>query len=138
MVRAAVDGVVDFSNADLMDPRWHKRLSLVIDEMDRKDELKFYEALHRRYLTFLLMGSDSVAIIEGNAKKEKQAIDRISDIIFMTEGNERDTQKATAIWARKAWAQAWGDPSDPEVRSNIDAIAAGLRAQREANKAKGS
>jgi hypothetical protein len=130
-VRAAVDGVVDFSQLDLHDPNWHRRLRLIVDEMLRQDRLKSLELLHRRKLAFLQVCTEPVArgqLIESEA----QMVDDYLNVMNGQPASQVNSKIRVAKKLRDSWAIAFGDPKDAKVQASIDATAEMLRQQREA------
>lgn len=130
IVRAAVDGVVDFTKADLRNPLWHRRLSIIVGEMLRRDRLKSLERLHTRLLAYLPTRLGSVQEFNKLAEEETEVI---NDFLGTLAGRTKPTgsRKVEAAKAlRDAWNREFGDSSKADVQQNIDQVAEALRQMR--------
>lgn len=131
LVRAHVDGVVDFKELDLHNPAWHRRLHLVLVELLRQDELKGLELLHRRKLTYMLCNAGDPDRYNKLVEEETQLTEDYFKALDNLSKDSSDTVKnklGKRLFA--AWASEFGDPTDPDVQRRIEATAAALKRQR--------
>lgn len=129
LVRAAVDGVVDFSKTELRNANWHRRLALLLGELSRKEQLEYTKILYERALRQATIVTD----VETKNRLLEKADEHLNEYIDMQFGSANDkatVRKTAAEQLRSAWAAAYGDPNDPKVKQKIDAVVAGLEQQR--------
>jgi len=131
MVEAAASGAVDFSRADLCNPRWTNYLRIVLVEVARQSRLRFVSTLHQHYVTFATIPN----LEDGSFKKLREGANNALDLIIQqTEpwNKERVTQaqKDQAKAAVEEWEAHYGKLSDPAVQAAIDATVESVKRHR--------
>jgi hypothetical protein len=79
-VRAAVRGVIDYSQARLLDPDWWRRHYILVKEMEREDDLRLYERVLSQYQALV---SNSGLTEESFKKTQDSAHDAFQDILCL-------------------------------------------------------
>jgi len=131
MIRAAVEGVVDFSQANLLDPRWHKRLYVLLSAMVERDRRAAALARHQRSLAYIAVPNIGRESFTRHHEQEKEAFIEYLSSLFFQKNEQGDRKKAMAARMRDAWAAEFGDLDSPETQKKIDDVAAALRHQRD-------
>lgn len=130
LVRAAVGGIIDFAQADLRDPAWHRRLGLIVDEMLRQDKLKSLELLHTKRLAVMQCFAQDPERFNKYAEEEAELLEDYFDTMHGRPAQKEARKVRMAKKLKQAWSQEFGDPSNPEVQQSIDAVAEYLRLRR--------
>lgn len=82
MVRAAVSGAIDYSRADPTDINWRLKQRLVLQEIQRREDVQLLTAEHREWLAYVAHGSltdDSFAAVK---KEASAALGRLQKAVF--------------------------------------------------------
>lgn len=77
MVRAAASGLVDYTRADPKDIYWKLRHRMLIYEMERQEEFKLLDVVHRHWLTYVLktnLTKESADNVKANTIETLQAL----------------------------------------------------------------
>ncbi|NDD52310.1 hypothetical protein EBZ39_00260 [bacterium] len=82
MVRAAVSGAIDYSRADPTDINWRLRQKLVLQEVQRREEVIFLDAVHRQWLAYVSHGSLTDKSFGDVKASANDALDRLQNAIF--------------------------------------------------------
>lgn len=128
MVRAAVDGVVDFSG-DFRDKMYVKGIVWRMAELERREWLRLQERLHDRHLAYLGSPHLQPTAAQSVADKEAHALDRIIGSVFGTGHTKTERRAQKAAEFKQAWSRVFGDPDDPVVQARIQATARALLEQ---------
>ncbi len=97
MVRAAAAGVVDYTRADPKDINWKLRHRMLIHEMQRQEEGRMLDAVHRHWLTYVLktnLTEESAALVKEHASDTLKAI---RDVIFPWRAEDKDESQKDTI-----------------------------------------
>lgn len=130
-MKAAVDGVIDFSKADIHNPKWYARLKLFLGEMARKEALAVKQAQYDRLARFLACVSPSSSQYN---KLVEDELELFSELMHEQYGQPGQTKTDFVKKLMAAWNNEFGDSSSPEVQKKIDAVAAGLRQETQKSK----
>lgn len=119
MVRAAVSGAIDYSRADPTDINWRLRQKLVLQEIQRREEVLLLEAVHRQWLSYVSHGSLTEQSFDEVKTSANAALDRLQERIFpwietAQDSDKTDNQNDTILDAEtqklvdnyKAWQAA--------------------------------
>lgn len=131
MLRAAVDGVIDYSKASLLDPRWHLRLNLILGEMLDRETLSYLRTSHARHLGYLAAAIDPESWKKHRDAEKETYSDFVQILLGSFATEDRDHKQTLAQAMTSAWEREFGSTSDPDTQLRIDATAAQLRMQRE-------
>jgi hypothetical protein len=111
----------------MSDPLWYKRLSIVIAEMLRKDDITRKEFLHNRQLVQLQLAIRSGAGFAKEAELETAAAEAYLNALQCTETQKTTASKSVAAQLRDTWIKVFGDPEDAKVQASIDAVTNSLK-----------
>ena len=136
MVRAQAEGLVDFSQADLLDPRWHTRLALLISELVARDQREISLRHHNRALAYLAVANIKQESFKKFQESEQETLEDYLVSLLGLPQAKGDRKKRMAQKLRDSWAREFGDPTKPETQKKIDKVAEGLRMQRMQNPAR--
>lgn len=126
MVRAAARGIVDFSEADIDDPVWYRKLRFLLVEMNKEDRRQLKRFDHAASMT--------AAIV--NAIQKRSPVDSMSDgldtVIEMSNSLwpwlKADKYRETmAEQLAASWANEFGDMDDPETKKRIEETANAIK-----------
>lgn len=132
IVRAAVDGVIDFTKVDLRNPLWHKRLGIVIDELLKRDHLEITKLMHNRQLSAMNCTLLDAPQYNKIAEAEAALADQFISALYGGTEKKEDRGKKIASASRDAWERAFGKLDSPEVQKKIHDTALGLKHARQA------
>jgi hypothetical protein len=125
IVDAAVEGLVDFRETNLLDNRWWRRLQILANGLARQKEAKSIDAAFRYHLSQVANGS----LTEDSFKKsQEQAQDSYHDLIGRIkpwQGKDFISRKKREMTDyRQQYIDAWGvDPTDPAFKTyEVEAI----------------
>ncbi len=122
MLDAAVEKVIDFREADPLDPRWNKRMMLLLHGLDRK---KRFET-EKLYLQFYAAQVANASLTEQSFRKSQQnAKEALYDAVgSLTPWDGRgyaDRKKKELAGDRQTYIDAYGaDPADPKFKTWMD------------------
>lgn len=125
-MQATVQGVIDFSQADFGDPRWWRRVRLLLDGLEKQNEREQLDRVHRHNTALFGAMLES----EGFEKVQQQSvalIDLIDATYFAGVTAEKEAQKHKIIRQRiDSWEQRHGKLDDPETKKKIENTARAL------------
>ncbi len=124
-MRAAASGAVDFTRADPRDPRWWRGLSLVLDDLERRDAAAILQAYAAVNLSVVSRpGADAKAALAAAG----ECLAGANKALFPWEKPaEKSDIKSDAARLRDAWVRNFGDPDDPATQERIRKTVAALR-----------
>jgi len=121
MIQAGCEGVIDYSTANLLDPRWWQKLWYVLEYLERQGKIKLDEYqfdFHRS--AFDYQSEQTAADLHWN--NAEQAHNRlIASVQPWTESGATSAAEAAAH-LRQKWIDKWGDPSSPETKAKVQEI----------------
>lgn len=82
MVRAAVSGAIDYSRADPTDINWRLKQKLVLQEVQRREEVVLLSAVHQQWLAYVAHGSLTEKSFGDVKTAANAALDRLQEAIF--------------------------------------------------------
>jgi hypothetical protein len=135
-VRAAIRGVVDYSEAQVLDPDWWRRHYILLTAMAREDDQKIQKGVfdyHRALVANSGLTEESFKGAQTNAR------DAFYDLIGALRPWEGSSAKERAAKEnedmRLAWFQAFNiDPNDPDWEEKNKAKIAEWRDKRQAER----
>ncbi len=128
MIRAAVDGVVDYSEADVTDPNWHKRLNMLLRELAERDKRELLKLNMTHSLSYLPVKNLKEESWKYHSEKAFDMYDDYYRSIYSMPEVAGDRKQRMAKQLHDAWAVEFGDPNDPEVAKDIEKVTQGLNA----------
>lgn len=131
MVRAAVGGFINFSEANPFDRRWYIRRRLLLDAMQTEMEADYLRCSFSKHLAV----ASSPQAVNGDVFKNSmsratEVLTKLFEISICETLEPTDQRKDMARALQGAWEQHFGDINDPNVQARIDSVAAALRSQR--------
>lgn len=138
-MRACRQGVIDFSEARLLDVKWWRRANLLIDGMAKEDDLEILRSAMGFHLALVSNGNLSD---ESWDKAKTAAAEAFNDIVNTVHPwgarstEQRRDDEMTAL--SKLYKERIGDLTDPAFEAVIMAEAARMTAQMEETEARES
>jgi len=128
ILRAHVDGVIDFRETNLLDPNWHKRLLLVLKELVDREKMEILKLIHQRELAKISIPLLTAEGLESSLELAQEALESYVGILVGQGSQDKETRKTQQIKTlESAWAAQFGDPNDPETREAIDRVVSALK-----------
>ena len=128
ILRAHVDGVIDFRNTDLLNPNWHKRLLLVLKELVDREKMEILKLIHQRELAKISIPLLTTEGLESSLELAQEALESYVGILVGRGAQDKETRKTQQIKTLEAaWASQFGDPNDPETQEAIDRVVSALK-----------
>jgi hypothetical protein len=134
MVRAAVDGVVDYSQLDLTDPTWHLRHNLLLREMMSRDEREIDKLDMMQSLSYLSVNGVTEETWKYHSEKAFDMFDNYYRSVYVLPKQEGDREQRVTKQLSEAWSTEFGDLKDPDTLKEIDQVVAGLKAVNKARR----
>ena len=117
---AAVRGIIDYSEAQLLDVSWWRRTRVLLNGMQRDSDLKLREAVYQYHLALVAnsaLDDESFKKVQGAAK---DTFDDILEAYRPWDDEARsDRYKHGVSGAMEAYKRLIGDPDDPEYQRKI-------------------
>lgn len=136
-MQAAARGLIDFSLIDPRSTRDRFKIQLLLTEVQKQNELRLYDMLHRQVVSQLSNSNLSQDSLKNVWEAANSIYDRSKDLdlpwlkeIKETKAN-KEKSKYTGL--QESWSQAFGDPNDPMIKAQIDATARWLTEPDESN-----
>jgi hypothetical protein len=115
MVRAAVSGALDYSQADPTNLHWRLRQKFVLEEIQRQEDVRLLEAVQRQWLAYLSHGGLTEKSFADVKQAAGAALDDLKGAIFPwierpKPGSQKDTiddSTQKLIDQYKAMQQQW-------------------------------
>jgi hypothetical protein len=131
MLRASVDGLIDFSEFDPLDRFWYIKLNLLLDQVERRYCMKYAEFSIMRHTLLATSGM----LDETSAKyhfEQQQDLHRswLNMLLDRNPESEESRQRRIMSEWQHSWESQFGDLDDPDTQENIDAVADWLKQQR--------
>ena len=96
MVRAAVSGAIDYSQADPTNLHWRLRQKFVLEEIQRREDLRLLEAVQQQWLAYISHGSLTEESFANVKRAANSVLDDLKSAIFpWIERPKPEDQKAT-------------------------------------------
>lgn len=130
LVKAAVDGVVDFSHVNLLDSRWHRRLKFLLDEMLRQENIEQLKLLQNRSLAYITCPILEPPTVADFIKGEEKLMDSINAALYGGSEEKENRKSKIADMLRKAWEREYGNLQDGDVQRRIQETADMLKQRR--------
>ena len=139
MVQAAVEGIVDFSKADVYDPRWHRYLQLILGGLERRNRRAMKKMAYEQTLTVY-------ASRKLKAESLEEITQRITDLYYSIRETYYPTEKGKHVQLEqqavkqdiRGWEARFGDLSSAESKAKLDAFAKAMDQLRQETAAKQS
>ena len=122
MLKAAISGAIDFSQAKLSDRNWWRKLGWVLSEMENSAYQRLLE------LKFIQNAAALTYEIPQTFKHHWEYLDKITASWITTALPWMDMKKTIPQNQQLAemWKRYYGDPKDPEVAARIKRAADAL------------
>jgi len=125
IVDAAVGGLIDFSKARLLDGNWWKRLTILLDGLERKKTAETVDAAYRFYLAQLANGSLTSDSFKQSQDSAQDTFESYLQRIKPWHKGKKERNRQMVDEARQAYINAFGeDPADPEFKRKAEEEAA--------------
>ncbi len=114
-VRSAVNGIIDYREADIMDYRWWRRWRILLNEMTTQSDRELMEHLYSYHLALVSnsgLTEDSFKSVQGSAKEN------FEELMNVSRPWARSTERFRNIRDElvSGWKEAFDeDLDDPEV-----------------------
>jgi hypothetical protein len=137
MVRAALSGAVDFSQASATDAGWWRRTNVLLDELASREDADLLAEAYQYHLA--LMGNSALTDDSFNRAK-KSALETFTEIFNLAHPWEttslRQMRQQQLGKLTDSYRRVFGgDPSDPTFRARLEAdVAETMRKHREGTK----
>jgi hypothetical protein len=116
MIQAAARGVVDFSEADLLDRHWWIRLWWLLDQVERDNLIQIRRMQHAHNCALLDYNLDDKTF-NLHWDQAIKALNTVWDLTFPWAKTEPEGSATDRL--RQAWIERWGDPDSPETLLKI-------------------
>ena len=120
MVRVATRGLVDFTKAKLLDPKWWRYYFVVLDGMVRDDDLYLIDRQRQHHLAMISNGN---LTDEGFERHQDRSVQRMYDMLALVrpweETDEVNRKKAEYAQLKQLWEASFGKMDDPQTQKNI-------------------
>lgn len=130
ILRAYVDGVIDFRDADLLDPYWHKRLLIVLKELVDRERMEILKMVHQRELAKIGIPLLTADGLESSLRLAQETLESYVNILIgSTDQNKKDRKTKQLKSLKEAWSERFGDLDDPETQEAIKRVVDSLRSK---------
>ena len=123
LVEAALRGIVDFRQARLRDPWWHRRLYLLllgyVQQLSREQGERSEDYFWLRGVLQTIAQPQSAGKILEILTDQRDRLRQSRNPFAQSQEATRPAKLVEAEQAREAWKQAFGDPADPAVQAKI-------------------
>lgn len=121
---------MDFSRADLLDRRWHLRLQLLLDSLERDNLHRLRLLRHRQHCGALEYGSGQ-EVFDHHWTAANELLDDLRRDLFPWVKGGGNTKQDIAEGMRRQYIETFGDPRSPEAmeahRRLFEAVQSGAR-----------
>lgn len=125
ILQAAARGLIDFSHIDPRKDRDRFKVRLLITEIQKQNELRLYDMLHRQIVSQLSNSNLGQESLHNVWEAANSVYDRSHDLdLPWLKGKEEtaaNKEKSKYAGLKESWANAFGDPDDPVIKAQIDA-----------------
>jgi hypothetical protein len=128
IIRAAVDGIIDYSKADVTNPTWHKRLNIILREIIEKDKRELFKLSMAHSLAYLPVSNITEDSWKYHSEKAFEMYDNYYRSTYSMPKVEGDRKKRMTAQLQSAWSEEFGDLNDPKVKEDIEKVTQGLKA----------
>lgn len=121
MVQASCEGMLDYSKADLLDPKWWTKFWLTLAYLERQTDAKIEEHKFQFNLAVLDYNTADNAF-DTHWRRAEQSRNRLISSIapWATSGAKSAAESAAEM--RNRWIDKWGDPAAPETKAKVQEI----------------
>jgi len=128
ILRAHVDGVIDFREANLLDPYWHKRLLIVLKELVDREKMEILKMIHQRELAKIGIPLLTSEGLESSLNLAQETLESYVGLLVGADEQDKADRKTRQIKSlEEAWSDQFGDPDDPNTRDAISRVVASLK-----------
>ncbi len=135
MIQAAVEGCLDYKEVRLDDPTSNYRTQLLLAGLAHQNDRRLHELEMLNHLAITLVANLTAESYESQRAASWKCYHDIYDSYWPPLTKAATTTPAQD--ARSAWVDEWGDPQDPAVAAQIEAVAQSIlkrsRARRPAS-----
>lgn len=125
-----MSGRLTFKKEDRSDTRWRLKEEIILGELEREAQLNLYGLVHSAEVAAAQYVEQKIYDYHhGRAEEAYGNIERLSRpyAVGRRLANAKQEKELFAIWA-----DAFGDPDDPEVKASIERTVSELRKRRDA------
>ncbi len=136
MLQAGTSGAFDFASFNPHEERSWLRLHLILDEVQKQNELRLYDMLHRQIVSQLSNTALKQESLDSAWSSALEVYNYVKQIRFpwqIDEKQDSDKPKHKFGEVRDAWSTAFGDLDDPKIKAQIEATARWLTESARAN-----
>lgn len=129
MIQAAAEGALDFREAAHVDRRfWNRKVRWITDCLERRNLLAALQDKFQQHLAVAKYGTDPQTF-DHHWGQSNNLYRKMVRTRFPWLNTTPEDPRAVAIQMRKDYVDAYGDPNDPEVAAQIEALVAHWDAQ---------
>ena len=115
-----------------MNPMWHRRVNILLREIVSQDNRDILKMGMHRSLSYLAVGGLTEDSWKFHSEKAFDMYDEYYRSVYSLPKTGEDRKQRMAGQLQGAWAEAFGNPKDPEVQADIDKVVQGLKAANRA------
>jgi hypothetical protein len=126
IVQAAAAAGVDFREVDQHNDRWYRRLTWLVQELERQDEIEQWESRLRRIAAVAPTVKE-----EGRSKLVEMTllIGNVLDGLYRPDQkqlSEKESKRQRSLADKDAWQSQFGDLNDPAVAARVEHFVANM------------
>lgn len=135
MIQASCEGMIDYSEANLLDPRWWQKLWLTLDYLERQNVIKLEEYGLQLNLAVLDYGTTD-STFDTHWRQAEQSRNRLSGAVapWIASGAKSAAEATAAL--RAQWIAEWGDPASADTQAKVQEIIDYWKSLRERRQAR--
>lgn len=139
ILEAAVTGAIDFTQADLRDPNWYRRLHLILNKVGDQQTRQYWESVQRQRTGHLIkLSLVRPGMSPDHLEQLRQFIDHPLDELrqslfpWLADAQQSSLASRRTAYAElsAAWEEEYGKLDDPATQAKIAATVAAMRAQK--------
>jgi hypothetical protein len=132
MVQAAIEGVVDFSQAEVYSTRWHRRLGLLLSGLERQNRRELRQLLFDHAVSIYTSRKLQAEQADEIAQKVSDLYHDIQQTYYPQETEARvQHEKAMVKQDVRNWETRFGKLNSAEAKEKMDAFVQGMERLRQ-------
>lgn len=115
-------GLIDFSKADFFNPRWHRRVRLLLQGVSAEADKELFQLIHQRALGEFGIDRITEESLDSAQDRATDAMDTLLSLYRPWQFNRKtkeEKEKEEFGGLRKSWQKTFGSLDDPEVQETI-------------------
>lgn len=114
--------MIDFAEADLFDRKWWRKLRLLLNGLERDNQLRWAETVHRHNTAVAGVPDLKPDVFEKASKHAAENLEGIYGTLFPYARKDGDRSQEIDSY-RKAYVERFGDwQTDPAAKANLDRL----------------